>query len=86
VKKKPYVAEVNVGRTSRDRKGKETGAAALRRRVAELSARLEEAEETLSAIHRGEVDAVIVAGPAGNNVFTLQGADRAYRIFLEDNA
>ena len=62
----------------------ETGAAALRRRVAELSARLEEAEETLSAIHRGEVDAVIVAGPAGNNVFTLQGADRAYRIFLED--
>jgi PAS domain S-box-containing protein len=84
VKKKPYVAEVNVGRTSRDRRGKETGAAALRRRVAELSARLEEAEETLSAIHRGEVDAVIVAGPAGNNVFTLQGADRAYRIFLED--
>jgi len=30
------------------------------------------------------VDAVIVAGPAGNKVFTLQGADHAYRIFLED--
>ena len=84
MKKRAYVAEVNVGRTSRDRNGMETGPAALRRRVAELSARLEEAEETLSAIHRGEVDAVIVAGPAGNNVFTLQGADRAYRIFLED--
>ncbi|HLN90225.1 MAG TPA: histidine kinase, partial [Patescibacteria group bacterium] len=73
-----------MGSVSRDRKGRETGAAALRRRVAELSARLEEAEETLSAIQRGEVDAVIVAEPAGNKVFTLQGADHAYRIFLED--
>ena len=69
---------------SGNRKGKETGAADLRRRVAELSARLEEAEETLSSIRRGEVDAVIVAGAAGNKVFTLQGADHAYRIFLED--
>jgi PAS domain S-box-containing protein len=84
VKESAYVAEVNVGSTSRDRKGRETGAADLRRRVAELSARLEEAEGTLSAIQRGEVDAVIVAEPAGNKVFTLQGADHAYRIFLED--
>jgi PAS domain S-box-containing protein len=84
VKKRAHVAEVKVGRPSRDRRGKGTGPAASRRRVAELSARLEEAEGTLSAIHRGEVDAVIVLGPAGNNVFTLQGADHAYRIFLED--
>ena len=84
MKKKARVAEVKVGRPSRDRKGKGTGAVVSRRRVAELSARLEEAEETLSAIRRGEVDAVIVAGPAGNKVFTLQGADHAYRIFLED--
>ncbi len=84
MKKRAHVAEVKVGRPSRDRKGKETGTAALCRRDAELSARLEEAEETLSAIHRGEVDAVIVEGPAGNKVFTLQGADHAYRIFLED--
>ncbi len=73
-----------MGRPSRDLRGRGTGAAASRHRVAELSARLEEAEGTLSAIHRGEVDAVIVAGPAGNQVFTLQGADHAYRIFLED--
>ncbi|HQU14097.1 MAG TPA: PAS domain S-box protein, partial [Thermodesulfobacteriota bacterium] len=84
MKKRAYVAEGNVGRTSRDRKGKETGAAALRQRVAELSARLEEAEETLSAIHRGEVDAVVVAGPVGDKVFTLEGADRAFRVFSED--
>ena len=74
------------GRATGDRKGKETGAAALRRRIAELSARLEEAEATLSAIRAGEVDAVIVAGPgpAGNRVFTLEGAEHAYRVFLED--
>ena len=84
MKKRAPIAGGNVGRTSRDRGEKKTAAAALRRRIAELSARLEEAEETLSAIRRGEVDAVIVAGPAGNKVFTLQGADYAYRIFLED--
>jgi PAS domain S-box-containing protein len=72
------------GRTTRDRKGKETGAAALRRRIAELSARLEEAEETLSAIRAGGVDAVVVAGPAGDRVFTLEGAEHAYRIFLDE--
>ena len=43
-----------------------------------------ETEATLSAIRAGEVDAVIVAGPAGDRVFTLDGADHAYRIFLED--
>ncbi|MBW6505075.1 PAS domain-containing sensor histidine kinase [bacterium] len=84
MKKRAHVAEGKVGRPSRDLRGRGKGAAASRRRVAELSARLEEAEETLSAIRSGEVDAVIVAGPAGNKVFTLQGADHAYRIFLED--
>ena len=84
MKKRAYVVEGNVGRTSRDRKGKETGAAALRRRVAELSARLGEAEETLSAIHRGDVDAVIVTGSAGDKVYTLEGADQPFRVFLED--
>jgi PAS domain S-box-containing protein len=84
VNKKARVAEVKVGHPPGDRKGKGTGAAVSRRRVEELTARLEEAEETLSAIRRGEVDAVIVAGPAGNKVFTLQGADHAYRIFVED--
>lgn len=72
------------GRTTGDRPGKETGTAALRRRVAELSARLEESEATLSAIRGGEVDAVLVSGPAGDRVFTLEGADRTYRVFLDD--
>jgi len=43
---------------------------------AELRARLAEAEETLRAIHRGEVDAVVVAGKQGTRVFTLTDAGR----------
>ena len=42
---------------------------------AELRVRLEEAEETLRAIRSGDVDALVVEGPAGSQVFTLQGVD-----------
>ncbi len=48
-----------------------------------LSARLAEAEETLRAIRSGEVDALVVAGTRGDQVFTLRGADHSYRVFLE---
>lgn len=48
---------------------------ALRAEIAELRARLEEAEETLRAIHSGEVDALVVESPAGPQVYTLQSAD-----------
>jgi PAS domain S-box-containing protein len=49
----------------------------------ELITRLREAEETLRAIQSGEVDAIVVNGPGGERVFTLQGADHTYRIFVE---
>ena len=49
----------------------------------ELAARLQEAEETLHAIRSGEVDAIVVNGPDGEKVFTLQGADHIYRVFVE---
>jgi PAS domain S-box-containing protein len=48
-----------------------------------LVARLREAEETLRAIRSGEVDAIVVNGPGGEKVFTLQGADHTYRVFVE---
>jgi PAS domain S-box-containing protein len=50
----------------------------------ELRARLEEAEETLAAIRSGEVDALVVSGPHGEQVYTLRGADHSYRVLLED--
>jgi PAS domain S-box-containing protein len=49
----------------------------------ELISRLREAEETLEAIRVGEVDAVVVAGPAGQQVYTLENADRPYRVLVE---
>lgn len=49
----------------------------------ELISRLREAEETLAAIRAGEVDAVVVAGPAGQQVYTLENADRPYRVLVE---
>jgi len=49
----------------------------------ELILRLREAEETLEAIRTGEVDAVVIAGPAGQQVYTLENADRPYRVLVE---
>jgi two-component system CheB/CheR fusion protein len=50
----------------------------------DLRARLGEAEEMVRAIRRGEVDALVVQGSQGDQVFTLKGADHSYRIFLEE--
>lgn len=49
----------------------------------ELRLRLEEAEETLNAIRGGEVDALMVSGPGGEQVFTLKGAEQPYRIVVD---
>ena len=49
----------------------------------ELVARLSEAEETLRAIRSGEADAIVVNAQGGEKVFTLQGADHTYRVFVE---
>ncbi len=51
--------------------------------LAELQARLQEAEETLDAIRNGEVDAVVIGGPSGQQVYTLENADRPYRVLIE---
>ena len=61
------------------------GLDACRRRIAELEARLHEAEETLEAIRAGEVDAVVVGEAGGpQRVYTLQTADRPYRVLIEE--
>jgi PAS domain S-box-containing protein len=49
----------------------------------ELRLRLEEADETLRAIREGEVDAVIVTGSKGEQVFSLVGTDSIYRLIVE---
>jgi PAS domain S-box-containing protein len=52
--------------------------------VADLRARLNDANEILDAIRTGEVDAVVVQGPQGNKLFTLKGADEPYRVLIEE--
>ena len=51
--------------------------------LVELQDRLREAEETLEAIRNGDVDAVVVGGPSGQQVYTLENADRPYRVLIE---
>ena len=41
-------------------------------RIAELESRLAEAEETLQAIRTGQVDALVVTGPDGDQIFETQ--------------
>lgn len=48
-----------------------------------LRAQLEEITEVLTAIRTSGVDALVVEGPKGEQVFTLQGADHPYRTFVE---
>ena len=49
----------------------------------ELRLRFYEAEEILSAIRKGEVDAVVVSGPHGDQVYALKGAEHTYRVLVE---
>ena len=51
--------------------------------IAELSARLREAQETLDAIRNGDVDAVMVEHSGSSRIFTLENADRPYRFLIE---
>ena len=52
-------------------------------RIAELEARLAETEELLDAIRSGEVDALVVGTDDQRRVFTLESADRPYRLLIE---
>lgn len=49
----------------------------------ELRERLWEAEETLRAIQSGEVDALVIHTPDGEQLYTLTGADHGYRVLIE---
>ena len=51
--------------------------------LAKLRTRLAIAEETLRAIRTGEVDTVMVGGKEDSQVFTLAGAEHAYRLLIE---
>jgi len=49
----------------------------------ELRTQLEEANDTIEAIRTGQVDALIVQGDDGHQLYTLKTADQTYRMFIE---
>jgi PAS domain S-box-containing protein len=51
--------------------------------IADLRRRLAEAEATLDALRAGEVDAIVVSGEAGEQVFTLKGEVHRFSEFIE---
>jgi PAS domain S-box-containing protein len=52
-------------------------------RIKKLQSELEEAQETLRAIREGEVDALVVDGPHGPQLFSLKSAEQPYRMLVE---
>jgi len=55
----------------------------LQAEIDQLRERLQEYEETLRAIREGEVDALLVTGSDGDQIFTLKGAESPYRLLVE---
>ena len=54
-----------------------------RAEIEDLRARLMEAEEAIEIIRGGGVDAVIVGGPSGQQIYSITNADRPYRLLIE---
>ena len=50
----------------------------------ELHSRLVETEEMLLAIRSGEVDAIVVSGTKGEQVYSISSAETPYRTFIEE--
>lgn len=61
----------------------ETSLEQLRQENDELRRRLEEAEDTIRAIRGGEVDALVITDTETPKVFTLDSADKPYRLLVE---
>ncbi|MGH7768924.1 MAG: sensor histidine kinase, partial [Candidatus Binatia bacterium] len=56
----------------------------LKAELERLRTQLDEAQETLDAIRTGAVDALVVSGAEGEQVYTLRGADHSYRLLLQE--
>jgi PAS domain S-box-containing protein len=56
----------------------------LQQEIEELKIQLSESKETLEAIRTGAVDALAIQGENGTQIYTLEGADHTYRIFIEE--
>lgn len=62
---------------------KEPGRWISDRELAEITDRLQDAQNTIEAIQSGAVDAVVVNGASGSHVYSLAGAEQRFRIYVE---
>lgn len=62
---------------------KEPGRWISEREFADITERLSNAQNTIDAIQSGAVDAVVVNGAGGSQVYSLAGADLRFRIYVE---
>jgi PAS domain S-box-containing protein len=51
--------------------------------LADLTSRLQDAQDTIEAIQSGDVDAVVVKGSSGSQVYSLAGAEQRFRVYVE---
>ncbi|OLY94346.1 PAS/PAC sensor signal transduction histidine kinase [Cnuella takakiae] len=58
----------------------------LQKEIEELRFQLTEANETIDAIRTGQIDALVVQGQGGHQLYTLKSADQTYRVFIEKMA
>jgi PAS domain S-box-containing protein len=79
-KKQSKTEKMYAGRFPRAKKPASTKASL---EITDLRLRLSEAEEMLSAIRTGEIDALVVSSPQGEQIYTLKGAEQPYRILVE---
>jgi PAS domain S-box-containing protein len=52
--------------------------------LAGLRAQIADLDRALTAIRSGDVDAVVLEGPQGHQLYTLVSADRPYRVIVEE--
>src|SRR5688572_5366577 len=55
----------------------------LESELEELQFQLSEANDTIEAIRTGQVDAIVIQGEDGHQLYTLKSADHTYRLFIE---
>ena len=55
----------------------------LKDEISALRIQLEEANDTIEAIRTGGVDALVIQGKNGSELYTLKSADQTYRVFIE---
>jgi len=55
----------------------------LRAELEQALSQVSELQSTLRAIRSGEIDGIVIDGPSGSRLFTLQSPDQPYRILAE---